>query len=142
MLKLKIGDLVNAFQTQALNRLANTNLPIKTAAQLQSVLKQANEAVEQYDKDRIATCAKFGKLNPETNNYEFLGEDGQPDHELIDEFQKSLDQLMQKELTFFGDPFSLSKFYSSHSITASDLMILDWLFAIETDAQQANAAGN
>jgi hypothetical protein len=149
MIKLKVGNLVGAFQSGALSRLANSNLPIKTASQVKRVLEHAQEAMKQYDDDRLAVCAQFGKLNETSGDYEFLNEEGELDKEKFEAFSKEGGDLLQKELTFPGKPFGVSQFFSSQSITANDLMILDWLIdvPVETEATEpeptaSSAAGS
>ena len=139
-IKLKVGNLVGSFQSGALTRLANASLPIKTASQLKKVLTFSQDAMKEYDKDRIAVCEKYGKLNPKTNDYEFVNDDGEHDPAKFEAFQKEGEDLLQKELEFPVQPFSLQAFFSSHSMTANDLMVLDWLIIIEID--HASAAVN
>lgn len=148
-IKLKVGNVLGAFQSGALSRLANSNLPIKTAAQLKPILEKTQKAMQDYEKERLAVCEEFGKLNPESGDYEFLNEEGELDKERFEAFQKAGSELLQKDLTFEGKPFGVSQFFSSQSITANDLMILDWLIDVpveaapkETEESASTAAGS
>jgi hypothetical protein len=134
-IKLKVGNVLGAFQSGALARLANSNLPIKTAAQLKRVLEQSQKAHKEYEAERLAVCEEFGKLNAETGDYEFLNEEGELDKERLEAFQLAGAELLQKDLTFDGKPFGISQFYSSQSITANDLMILEWLIDVPVEAE-------
>jgi hypothetical protein len=148
-IKLKVGNILGAFQSGALSRLANSNLPIKTAAALKPILEKASKAMKDYDADRLEVCKKYGKLNETSGDYEFLNEEGELDKEKFEAFSKEGGDLLQKELTFPGKPFGVSQFFSSQSITANDLMILDWLIdvPVETEATEpeptaSSAAGS
>lgn len=119
-MKLKTGQVLGAFQSGALSRLANTPLPMRTSLKLKEVLKASQDALHVYDTERIALCESYVPMDKATGNYEI------PDDEKA-EFQVLADALLQKEVEIPGDPFTPSQLLSSQSITANDLLILDWL---------------
>lgn len=134
MIVAQIGQLLGSVQSGALGRLTQASLPVKTAVRLKAILDVVNEALRDYDAKRIALCAKFGVLNPDSGNYEF------ETPELSTEFQTRASLLLQNTINIQSEPLALSGFFSSHSLSdrfsshslsVSDLGILEWL--IETD---------
>jgi hypothetical protein len=127
-MKIKVGQILGAFQSGALSRLANASLPMRTALRLKEVLKTGQDALQEYDKERIALCETYAPINPETNNYD-IPEDRRA------EFQVEADALLQKEIDF-PNPFTPAQLLSSQSITANDLLILDWLIVSEPEQSE------
>ncbi len=139
-MKVKIGTLVAAFESGSLPKLANdSGLPVKTTFRLARIWKRAIEAMEDYNRERVALGHQHGKLVPELNKFEFSSEEDE------EAFQKGGRELVDLEVEFDAEPFVMDDFgprkiSAGDFLSANDLLNLEWLI-VETrpEAQAASA---
>lgn len=134
-MQVKMGNILGSFQSGALGRLANASLPMRTALRLKDVLKAAQDALHDYDTQRIALCESYVPCDPATGNYE-IPDDKKP------EFQVLADALLQKDVDIPGEPFTPSQLLSSQSFTANDLLVLDWLILTQDVSEVPSSNGH
>lgn len=140
MLKIKLGVLVGAAESDSLSRFANTSLPFKTAKSLKAMLAQMQDVLQTYDKDKTNLLGEFCAKD-EKGDF-ILNAQGGATFELgrLDLFNAEMGKVLHEEVEIIGDKLKPSQMLSSTVISANDLMLLEWLIESE-DAKVMEAGG-
>ena len=96
MMKVKISDLLNS--TEALQKLAKTELKAKLAWQVGRILRAADEEIKNFNEARLTLIRKYGEKD---ENGELITDDGGnckilPDQ--ITTFQEELNELIAADI--------------------------------------------
>ena len=115
MIKVKIRNILDA--NDALTRLSQNTLPIKTSYDIAKVLNRVREEVRIYDTERIKMLEKHGTLNEEKTEYVF------ETPEKMQAFQKEHNELMDVDVEIDVKPIVL-KSTDNIRITAQEIINL------------------
>lgn len=130
-MKIKLSQLINSVTSGALGHLANTDLPIKTAFRLKSMLRECGTHIEDHDRLRADILSTHGTLNEEKGIYEFDSPEKQA------EADREYAELLRTEIDIPGEPLKLRDFHSSSAFRAAHLAELEWLIDTEFPAVAA-----
>jgi len=131
-MKITIKTIVNSVNSGAILRFtSDSGLSAATKFRLKNVWKQIKEQFEEYDRQRIELCKKYGKLTPAPtkenpqNEVYFMGA-RQP------EFDYELRAMQAVEVEIIGEPFlpvDLERKFDTipDPLTPNDYLELDWL---------------
>jgi hypothetical protein len=116
---MKLIDLINAQPTLA--RLANERMPAKLAYAIAKNLRMVNQELGDYDKARLALLDVFGKLNPETKQYDIPPEKK-------DQADAEYAELVQTEVKFSPHQINVETL-GDLFVTPGELAVLYWMIS-------------
>lgn len=121
-----VGDLVGAGmqlpysdKPSPLDLLAAQPMSPKQSYKLSKIIKAVGAELELYNAEKLKLAEKHGKLNAETQNYDF-----EPDAMKL--FQEEHRELLPIEVTIPGERISLEEL-GNIQISAGDILRLHWL---------------
>lgn len=118
-MKITLKQLNNGFQP--LQAIAANELPAKLAYKLGRIVAACNSEMESYRKAITALIKKYGEGD------EIKGYKVEPETEAMVDFQREVEDLLNLEVEFWGDPIALAEIEPHAKLKASDLAWLDWL---------------
>jgi hypothetical protein len=147
-MKVKLRELKDSIQ--ALNRLAQTALPVKLSYRLMRITKDGNREFQTFHAFHIELILKHGGIQS--------GEGLVVPPERMPEFAPEYKELAEQEVELWGDQLNLEDFFEAESwrcsacnqtmrktdpeISASDLMLLSWLFKEPDDQESGELPAN
>ena len=118
---ITLGQLNAALPS--LQKLAQLDLPIKSAFRISRFLKQTENDVKALADIRTKILKEFGEPTDEPGQFKVL-----PDR--IDDFKTELEKLQDEEIECDFQPISLEDL-GNVALSAQDLLVIDFLFKDE-----------
>ena len=116
-MKIKLRRLVES--ASSLGHLSKQPCKAKIAFCLAKNIRLIQAELNAYEDARISLCKRYGKLNKETNSYEFEPEERR-------HFQAEFEDLLEIEVDIEVTRLKSSDLINL-TLSAAELLVLDWL---------------
>ena len=116
VLQVTLEDLLRS--RQALQSLASMPLPARDAFRLCKIVKAVAKELEACNDTRLKLCEQFGKLNEDTQSYDFASDSDR------EAFTREYGELLKTEVEISGERINPSIL---NNISAGELLVLAWL---------------
>lgn len=119
-MQVKLGQILNSVET--IRKLTAAELPLKLSFRLVSLVKQLDEHLKVFEELRAALIRKYGE--------EIEGGAIQVKPENIETFSIEMNEALQEEVSVAFEKIHIDSFPDSVTLTASEMMTVDWLLEI------------
>ena len=130
MIKVKISDLLNG--TEALQKLAGTDLKAKVAWQVSKLIKAAETEIQSFNTTRIELIKKYGEKN---ESGELITDDEgncKINNASVTEFSNELNDLISQEVELNASKLNMDEI-GDVSFTPAEMVGLEPFFDIEDE---------
>ncbi len=117
-MKVKAQTLVQA--VPLLQKLDFMDMKLSTAHKLRKILKEAQEAISDFEQRRIALAQEHGELNEEKTKYEFKTD------EMQEQFQNKLQALLDEDLELDIKPIPIELVDDHINVAPAGVELLEW----------------
>jgi hypothetical protein len=111
----------------SINKLMETNLPVKTAYRLSKLLKDVSSELQTLEENRVRLVRKYADVKEDTPEQEV-----KVPKDKVEPFQNEFNELLQTEVEIKFDPVSISDLEEVR-LTPIDILRLENIISFEED---------